>query len=732
LLSCFVMSQCARAMEAPHSLTPVSERRSTRKLVAGVASLCVGVAVVVASHQRGGVPTDTTATQFNWVHVPGETFDDDGKAISRPVGKPDLNDDKDSMMGDLPSGPPDDPTLSGKGTPAEGELGGYNRTVATASAKAASKHTGSKARKGKHSTKTSTDDATDDAASAATSAKSMSFTPSAITSVEAGWDNYDHYSMDLGSVETVASFLAASDDSMGEHTNLSLPVSLDVWMNEDLVAGADEFGTSLLDGYIAFVLAANANVNELGADAAYVVVADMYGNIKAARPSSRKGVDGKIMERFEGLKMWNASTLLMSEFFENVDPSMPKFLLWNWQTGAEEPIETDAVYGSHDAEHVPMDDALMTVQNTNNLTEYSLSTGEAIWGVTWESLCWSSAKLAMSSPPEMMSMICGTDAHFNRVQQASENTVYAGSRDLSGLLKIEKMSGNLEWILGGPFGDFATIDLNGTTYPAGYEYWTHQHNFEWIGANKFIMFDNGASDPVNGTFDHESRFLMLEVDEIALTATVVWEWSTGEQTPIWGDADLLPNGNVVGPSWNQFVDPTSDGSDLTNYQAHIWEVTSEKELAWSMHVEGACIHAFGCDPANPKRYLRRSEEAPMGWAIYSAERFMVAPAVTSIVATAASTKESRSSGIGGTLVIEAYMAYRSSTAVEAHAKVTTTDGSVLGKSKFELAAMWAATSIEVDIDSDNWATLEADGSVLVEVYTAKGEATTVEYTYVAA
>ena len=39
----------------------------------------------------------------------------------------------------------------------------------------------------------------------------------------------------------------------------------------------------------------------------------------------------------------------------------------------------------------------------------------------------------------MMESICATDAHFNRVQQASDNTVYAGSRDLSALLKISKM-----------------------------------------------------------------------------------------------------------------------------------------------------------------------------------------------------------------------------------------------------------------------------------------------------
>ena len=61
--------------------------------------------------------------------------------------------------------------------------------------------------------------------------------------------------------------------------------------------------------------------------------------------------------------------------------------------------------------------------------------------------------------------------------------------------------------------------------------------------------------------------------------------------------------------------------------------------------------------------------------------------------------------------------------------VTTADGTVLGKAKFELAAMWAATNVEVDIDSDSWTTLEEEGTVSVEVYTAKGEATVMELTY---
>ena len=101
---------------------------------------------------------------------------------------------------------------------------------------------------------------------------------------------------------------------------------------------------------------------------------------------------------------------------------------------------------------------------------------------------------------------------------------------------------------------------------------------------------------------------------------VLWEWSTGGETPIWGDADMLPTNNVVGPSWDQYVDPTAtDG--ISGYHAHIWEVTAEKEVAWGLHVAGECIPAYSCDPSTQERYLRRTDDAPRGWAIYSAERY---------------------------------------------------------------------------------------------------------------
>lgn len=519
--------------------------------------------------------------------------------------------------------------------------------------------------------------------------------------------------MNLGKFSTVREFMSEStDDHVMEH-NLTLPASIDIWMDEDLVSGSTEFfGKSLLDSYVAFSLAANADESD-GADAAWVIVSDMYGNLQNVRPCKLRGSQMK-RERFEALKIWNASTLLLAEFFSNNDDSMPLFILWNWQTNTEEMIHINAKYGSHDVEHVPDDNAVITVQDTNNITEYSLETGESIWSTTWHELCLSSSRLSNKNPPDVMVEICATDAHMNRVQQQSAHTVYASSRDLGGLLKIEKKENVLEWILGGPFGDFTMVDENGTEWPAGYELWNHQHNFEWIGENKFIMFDNGATDPEIGNFTHKSRFLMIEIDETKMQATVIWEWCTGGHTPIWGDADVLPNGNVIGPSWDEYVDPSANGTE--KYQAHIWEVTSDKKIAWSLHVKGACIPQFMC-VGDTQKYLRRKDESPKGWAIYSAERFMATPLLTNV------TMVDYHDGDGGVVTLTAYNSYRSSFSVDADITIFEPSGSVLAVSHVSLNAMWRPLQASISLSGKKWKVLKESSEIAVKIVNAKQETT---------
>jgi hypothetical protein len=106
--------------------------------------------------------------------------------------------------------------------------------------------------------------------------------------------------------------------------------------------------------------------------------------------------------------------------------------------------------------------------------------------------------------------------------------------------------------------------------------------------------------------------VIMDVDEDNFEATVTWEWQTGVHAQIFGDADPLPTGNVVGTFWPATVHTTS--SDIReSFEASAVEVTRNGSIAWMLGVKGT--HEIGSD------YARYDGEAPIGWAFYSVERF---------------------------------------------------------------------------------------------------------------
>merc|ERR1711998_757423 len=81
-----------------------------------------------------------------------------------------------------------------------------------------------------------------------------------------------------------------------------------------------------------------------------------------------------------------------------------------------------------------------------------------------------------------------------------------------------------------------------------------------------------------------SRMLAVRLDGDAKTATLEWEHKLGYNSSIFGDCDRLPTGNMFGCSW-----PTNgelnDGS-IAAYDAEVFEVTTDNEMAWEMKVYG--------------------------------------------------------------------------------------------------------------------------------------------------
>ena len=103
--------------------------------------------------------------------------------------------------------------------------------------------------------------------------------------------------------------------------------------------------------------------------------------------------------------------------------------------------------------------------------------------------------------------------------------------------------------------------------------------------NTVLMFDNGGygTGAVGGdTSQFRSRAVEYKVDEAAKTLTLNWEfpgsfavpdaWYTDNwYTPFWGDADRLPNGNVL----------VAAGIRSPTVESRVFEVTKEAgEVVW--------------------------------------------------------------------------------------------------------------------------------------------------------
>ena len=187
-----------------------------------------------------------------------------------------------------------------------------------------------------------------------------------------------------------------------------------------------------------------------------------------------------------------------------------------------------------------------------------------------------------------------------------ENTIWLNVRNQNTILKIEKDSGEIIW-KAGQLGNFTVLDTNGTEVDT---IWHYPHSLEWIGSNRYILFDNGLFNPDvpssmtrNGT--GISGFVEFEIDEENQILREVWSWHSTNSSYYFsesgGDADRLPDGNTLGIFANIAL-------VLARPDPIIFaEVTRDGTIAWELQVLGG--------------------EGTYYWA-HRVERFYEAPLVT--------------------------------------------------------------------------------------------------------
>ena len=181
--------------------------------------------------------------------------------------------------------------------------------------------------------------------------------------------------------------------------------------------------------------------------------------------------------------------------------------------------------------------------------------------------------------------------HTNAVLYSpSDGDLVISIRHQFWVIKIDYNNGqgssNIVWKLGWQ-GDFTLV---GGTDPVDWFYAQHEPNFvtnNTSGTFDLTLFDNGDNRPNNGTpcggtatSPCYSTVPVFEINESAMTATVLWRDTLSLFSWYGGNAEALPNGNI------EFDECASQG---TSDGASVFEVTqnaSNPQTVWQMQIAG--------------------------------------------------------------------------------------------------------------------------------------------------
>ena len=230
----------------------------------------------------------------------------------------------------------------------------------------------------------------------------------------------------------------------------------------------------------------------------------------------------------------------------------PEAKIWNWDTGEGRTIlEGINIRGHHeflieDCYFVTLRRVQGNIHGLDTVVNIDPLTGEVTW-------IWSSEPLFRERPCSL----CPDDdwTHGNDVAVSLDGKYYfVNFRNSDNFAKIDRETRELVWIAG--------RDGNFTMFEDGVEkesLWYHSHIIKEIEPNVFLMFDNDfhnkthletypeGEDPyVN--FGGRSRLIEVTLDESTMTGDVTWSYEppTEYYSSVFGDIDVLPNGNFLG------------------------------------------------------------------------------------------------------------------------------------------------------------------------------------------
>ena len=145
--------------------------------------------------------------------------------------------------------------------------------------------------------------------------------------------------------------------------------------------------------------------------------------------------------------------------------------------------------------------------------------------------------------------------HSNAIEILPDGDYLLSTRHLSEITRIEGATGEIRWRMGkGKRNQFTFVNDPKDGF------W-NMHGVRRLPNGHLIFIDNG-----NGHIPPSSRAVEYEIDEEAMTATLVWSYEPGTASCCMGFAQRLANGNTLVTLGNDYrVSEVSPGGDV------VWE-----------------------------------------------------------------------------------------------------------------------------------------------------------------
>jgi len=158
--------------------------------------------------------------------------------------------------------------------------------------------------------------------------------------------------------------------------------------------------------------------------------------------------------------------------------------------------------------------------------------------------------------------------HVNSIDVDTDGNFLVSCRETATILKVDRLTGDIIWHLGGKHNQFTFVGDNALNAP---NYFSYQHDVRRIPNGHITMMDNG-----NQHNPPYSRGVEYALDETGKTATLVWEYRHAPDVfdPAAGSVQRLPNGNtLVGWGTANFL----GAGDVA-----VTEVRQDKSVAFEM------------------------------------------------------------------------------------------------------------------------------------------------------